>query len=188
MKCPTGCQKKAPQAKMQTHAKNCDFIYEFQLITPAGEIQSSQDGYWWSEQKIKLPVEISYEVKCSSYTGEALAMFSEEKRAWCGQSSPIALSWYMSPSRSDYDFRTKIFEAFPESKRHAGPILMEVDRFYHVSCQIYSDKAEFSIDGVKYASCSLKPGDVPSEGHFGMGKYIDNYSIFKDLKVRQLNS
>jgi hypothetical protein len=42
------------------------------------------------------------------------------------------------------------------------------------------------VDGVKYASCNLKPGDVPAEGYFGIGNYGPNHSYFKDLKVKKL--
>ena len=63
---------------------------------------------------------------------------------------------------------------------------MQVDRFYHIACRIYHDRAEYSVDGVRYASCSLKPGDVPSEGYFGMGNYGENHSLFKDLKIKNI--
>jgi hypothetical protein len=55
-----------------------------------------------------------------------------------------------------------------------------------VTCQIYPDRAEYSVDGFKYASCILKPGDVPTEGYFGMGNYSSSFSLFKDLKVKQI--
>ncbi len=53
-------------------------------------------------------------------------MFSAEKRQWSGASSPVALSWHVSPHRTDFDFRTKIFGGFPKSQRHSKPLLLKV--------------------------------------------------------------
>jgi hypothetical protein len=54
-------------------------------------------------------------VKCTKKEDLVLPMFSAEKREWSGASSPVALSWHVSPHRTDFDFRTKIFGGFPKS-------------------------------------------------------------------------
>jgi len=64
---------------------------------------------------------------------------------------------------------------------------MQLDRFYHIKCEIYTDYSEFSVDGVKYASCTLNPGDVPTEGFFCMGNFREKHCLFKDLKVKKLS-
>ncbi len=131
---------------------------------------TSEGQYWWSDKKCKLPLEISFDVKCDQMNGEVLPMFSAKRKEWSGiYSSPIALSWYLSPNRADFTFRSNIFGGFPSVQRHAAEIIMEVGKFYHLTCQIFSDHAEYSVDGVRYASCKLKSTDVPIEGYFGMG-------------------
>ena len=64
---------------MGEHFEICPLAHNY-LITPVDEILSSKDKYWWSEQTFKLPIEISFDVKCTSKNGEVLPIFSQEKR------------------------------------------------------------------------------------------------------------
>jgi hypothetical protein len=98
----------------------------------------------------------------------------------------MALSWFLASCRADFTFRSRIFGGFPQAIRHAAQIIADVNRFYLMECKIYDNCAEYSIDGVKYASCKYGPGIVPSEGYFGMGNYGSISFSFKDLKITSL--
>jgi hypothetical protein len=110
-------------------------------------------------------------------------MFTAEKREWCGDPSPIALSWFLAVNRHDFTFRTKIFHGFPPRALHADPVRMQIGRFYKLDCRIYKNYAEYYVDGVKYVSCKLEDGEVPEEGYFCMGNYGDKCCDFRNIKA-----
>eukprot|EP01094_Clydonella_sp_ATCC50884_P006892 TRINITY_DN1607_c0_g1_i1.p1 TRINITY_DN1607_c0_g1~~TRINITY_DN1607_c0_g1_i1.p1 ORF type:complete len:175 (+),score=33.49 TRINITY_DN1607_c0_g1_i1:227-751(+) len=79
-----------------------------------------------------------------------------------------ALTWHLSPHRSDFTFRTRVFLNFPSSIRLAEPVRAIVGEWYTVRCEISEESAVMFLDGVPYASCELSAADgVPSSGYFG---------------------
>lgn len=117
-----------------------------------------------------------------------LGLFTEEKREWSGpDTSPRCLSWHLHAKRADFDFRTNIYNGFPKSKRHSGDILLVPNKQYTIRCRIFVDKAEYYVDEVLYCSCKLQPGDVPTEGYPGIGRYNSESCLLQSMKVEPLS-
>ena len=60
MNCPKGCEFKESRKEIEKHLDNCTHKSGILQITPSGEIMSSQEKYWWTEQTFKLPIEFSF--------------------------------------------------------------------------------------------------------------------------------
>ena len=76
-----------------------------------------------------------------------LGIFTEEKRTFTGDSSPVCLSWHLHGSTADFTFRTKIFNDFPDDIRHMNDIFLVPNKKYEIKCRIWLDKAEYYVDG-----------------------------------------
>lgn len=53
-----------------------------------------------------------------------------------------------------------------------------------MTAKIYSDRAEYSVDGSDYASATYDVGAIPEKGHFGFALYSrDEHKIIDSVKI-----
>ena len=70
------------------------------------------------------------------------------------------LSWYASSSRSDFLFRTGIFEGFPPTT-YKNSFNFEANREYLMQATLSKTWAVYYIDGAKYGEVMYNEKDVP---------------------------
>lgn len=138
--------------------------------------------YVWLPNLYTLPAEISYDVTCGKESDEFLPCFSFTRAEWNSPSCD-ALSWYASPHRDDFTFRTNLFRDFPKVKRIAPPFKPTVGTKFTVSCKISSTSATYSINGKPYAQATYNDGDIPISGYFGFAKYQTEDITVQNVKV-----
>lgn len=141
-------------------------------ILPSPTPQSFQitNEYVWLPDLYELPAQISYDVTCGDQNDQFLPCFSFTKAEWDSPQCD-ALSWYASPHRSDFTFRTKLFREFPLVQRISPAWCPAVGAKFHVDCIITTTSASYSIDGKEYAAAAYNFGDVPERGYFGFAAY-----------------
>jgi hypothetical protein len=114
LKCPKECGESIIRKNYHNHKEECkQKDIQQENVTEPGQIIETTDEYYWTDKKFKLPLKISFSAMCKNTDGLVLSMFTAEKREWSGDSSPVALSWFMAANRCDFTFRTKIFGGFP---------------------------------------------------------------------------
>ena len=96
-----------------------------------------RQSYSWLPDPYSLPLQINFYAKITDKSGMILGLFSESQKEYSGEDSPAALSWFLHGSRSDFDFRTKIFGGFPTKERKTGDILLVPDQEYLVTSRIW---------------------------------------------------
>ncbi|MEZ4776717.1 MAG: hypothetical protein R3D00_26310 [Bacteroidia bacterium] len=128
------------------------------------------DQYVWLPNIYTIPAEISYDVTCNSETDEFLPCFSFSRAEW-DRKECDALSWYVSPHRDDFTFRTNLFRNFPQVNRLSAGFKPTVGTKFKVSCSINQTSATYSINGQPYATATYSDTDVPLQGYFGFAKY-----------------
>lgn len=127
--------------------------------------------YVWLPKLVSLPAEISYDFKCNDVNDEFIPVYSYNKAEWGNNSiAPDALSWYLSPHRDDFTFRSELFGSFPKIQRDEK-IKAEIGKVYNMKCIININSASYYINGKLYASATYKKGTVPSKGYFGFAVY-----------------
>ncbi len=126
--------------------------------------------YVWLPTIYTLPATISYDVTCGSETDQFLPCFSFTKAQWASPECD-ALSWFASPNRDDFTFRTQLFRNFPATQRLSPPFRPTVGTKFTVECKITATSATYSINGKDYATATYKEGDVPLRGYFGFATY-----------------
>jgi|TARA_B110000259_G_scaffold135742_1_gene152871 hypothetical protein len=127
--------------------------------------------YVWLPKLVSLPAEISYDFKFNSIDDEFIPVYSFNKSEWGNKNiAPDALSWYLSPHRDDFTFRTGLFNAFPKIQR-GEKIKTEIGKVYTMKCIIKKNSASYSIDGKTYATATYKEGTIPLKGYFGFAVY-----------------
>ncbi len=137
--------------------------------------------YIWLPKEYTLPLKISLDVTCMNNDDEFLPCFSKTKAQW-GYSDCDALSWYLSPHRDDFTFRTKLFGEFPKVERHQPRLKAVVGKKYRIICEIMEKSATYNIDGDKYASATYNSGTVPTAGYFGFAVYRT-----EDIKIENID-
>ncbi|WP_423226810.1 cadmium-containing carbonic anhydrase [Candidatus Amarolinea aalborgensis] len=141
-------------------------------ILPSPTPQSFQitNEYVWLPDLYELPAQISFDVTCGNQNDQFLPCFSFTKAEW---ESPQcdALSWYASPHRNDFTFRTKLFRDFPSVQRISPAWCPAVGAKFHVQCIITTTSATYYIAGKEYATATYRYGDVPERGYFGFATY-----------------
>lgn len=127
--------------------------------------------YVWLPKLVSLPTEISYDFKFNSVDDEFIPVYSYNKSEWGNKNiPPDALSWYLSPHRDDFTFRTGLFNTFPKVER-GEKIETEIGKVYTMRCIINKNSASYSINGKTYATATYKEGAVPLKGYFGFAVY-----------------
>jgi len=91
------------------------------------------------------------------------------------------LTFYASPTRNDFGFRTGVFEGFPEVIE-SNQFALNSEEWYHFDANISSDEASYDINGKLFQKVTLIPGDVQSQGYFGFISYNTPYK-FKNLTI-----
>jgi hypothetical protein len=151
---------------------------------PAASITIS-NTYVWLESVHSLPLEFSCTFVCNAHSDEFLPCFSKTRAEWPSQDCD-ALSWYISPHRHDFTFRTQLFRAFPTVSREGSGFNVEVGRPYKMKCQIRKDTATYWIDDQRYATATYAPGTVPSTGQIGFAVFGPAQISVKDVAVTGL--
>ena len=140
------------------------------LPQPTPQSFDLTNEYTWLPDLYTLPAQISYDVVCNQETDEFLPCFSFTRAEWDSQECD-ALSWYASPHRDDFTFRTNLFRDFPPVERLGTPFKPKVGETFKVSCIISADTATYAINGKNYAIANYADGVVPSQGYFGFAVY-----------------
>lgn len=139
------------------------------------------DKYIWLPEEYKLPLIFNCNFVCNTNSDLFIPCFSKTKAEW-GSGNCDALSWFFSPHRHDFTFRTKLFEEFPSIERHIPGFNAEVGRRYEMKCEINDNTATYWIDGNKYATATYASGTIASSGYIGFAAYgvlnivVDNIS------------
>jgi len=145
-------------------------------VSSAQPDQTITDKYIWLPDLVSLPSEINYDVTCHNESDEFLPCFSKNKVQW-GGSNPDALSWYLSPHRDDFTFRTNLFGTFPKVTRGAK-IKAVVGQEYNIKCTIGETSASYYVNGQLYATATYSAGTIPGDGNFGFAVYNpENISV-----------
>ncbi len=142
------------------------------LSSPIPQSFKITNQYVWLPHIYALPARISYDVTCENERDEFIPCFSFTKAQW-GSPECDALSWYASPHRDDFTFRTNLFGKFPTVKRLSPSWRPTVGEKFRMSCEITTTSATYSINGIDYATATYNEGDVPNRGYFGFAKYGD---------------
>ncbi|MBV6626864.1 MAG: hypothetical protein KI793_28655 [Rivularia sp. (in: Bacteria)] len=128
------------------------------------------DKYIWLPEEYKLPLVFNCNFVCNANSDLFIPCFSQTKAEW-GSENCDALSWFFSPHRHDFTFRTKLFKEFPTVERHIPGFNAEVGKRYQMKCEISNNTATYWIDGHKYATASYAPGTIPTSGYIGFAVY-----------------
>ena len=80
---------------------------------PNWRVEEGFAGTTWLPFELKLPVHIRYNFIVTKGNHEFIGVFSEQCGDWGSGSD--GLSWHVATNRCDFQFRTKIFGAFPEN-------------------------------------------------------------------------
>ena len=140
--------------------------------------------YKWFPEIHNLPVLIELDFTCNKDSDEFIPCFSYNQKQW-GKGVCDALSWYMSPHRHDFTFRTGLFDGFPEEERTPG-FNVQVGQKYHMMCRIEETGAEYHIDGEFYAKTNYSKGTVPITGYFGIAVYSPVDILVENVSVLSL--
>ncbi|SHI48936.1 hypothetical protein [Aquimarina spongiae] len=152
------------------------------LPTKIPESFKITDQYVWLPDMYTLPATISYDVICGSESDEFLPCFSFTRSEW-DSASCDALSWYASPHRDDFTFRTDLFRDFPKVDRLSPPFKPAVGAKFSVSCSIDSTSATYSINGKPYAKATYSNDTIPIQGYFGFAKYQTENITVENVKT-----
>ena len=140
------------------------------------------DEYIWLPELHVLPVTIRLQVRFGKKSDEFLPCFSANRVEW-GEGECDALSWYLSPHRHDFTFRTNLFEGFPEVKRFQKGKKAALNRDYQMTCTIRETNATYWIDGKRYARATYAAGTVPREGYLGFAIFEPEDITVWDIQV-----
>lgn len=66
----------------------------------------TRQQYFWSESSYRLPLKIEFEAKCPDNGDMCIGLFAKEQAEWSDDYSTETLSWFLSPHRDDFTFRT----------------------------------------------------------------------------------
>ncbi len=87
----------------------------------------------------------------------------------------------MAPHRSDFTFRTGMFDAEPPV-RGGQPQRITAQRWHEVRVELTTASATYWVDGRTFATATLRPGDVAAEGFVGLLSYASAFD-FRNLQV-----
>ncbi|MEM9163685.1 MAG: hypothetical protein AAGC54_11540, partial [Cyanobacteria bacterium P01_F01_bin.4] len=153
------------------------------LPSPIPQSFKITNEYVWLKDLHTLPVIISYDVTCGSDKDEFLPCFSFTRAEWASPDCD-ALSWYLSPHRDDFTFRTKLFRSTPTVQRLSPPWRPTVGTKFRVECEITETTATYSINEIGYATATYQPGEVPSQGYFGFARYGEANITVENVNIR----
>lgn len=139
-------------------------------ISPPLKPFNITNQYVWLKDLYYLPIEITYDVTCGNEEDDFLPCFSLTKAEWDSPECD-ALSWYASPHRDDFTFRTKLFRDFPIVERRSPPWRPTVGTKFQMKCRIFSTSATYFINGIEYATATYEEGQIPVKGYFGFANY-----------------
>lgn len=143
--------------------------------------------YLWLPELYSVPARISYDVVCHNEKDEFIPCFSFNRQEWNEERENCdALSWYLSPHRDEFTFRTKLFTDFPNVERLAAPFKPAVGEKVRVTCEVLETSATYFVNGKPYATTSFDPGDVPTQGYFGFAPYATENITVSDIKVGEI--
>lgn len=143
--------------------------------------------YVWQKSLYTLPVTVTFDAICHDAKDELIPAFSFTKQEW-GKDECDALTWYASPNRADFTFRTGLFGGFPSVTRaqksgRTWEFKPNVGEKFTMKCHITSTSAKYWINGEEYASSTYLEGTVPSQGYFGFATYGKENIDIENLTV-----
>lgn len=130
----------------------------------------------WLDREVSLPFSISYEATASKESDELIGCFSHTRSPW-GAADADALTWFLSPYRSDLTFRTKFYHGFPTVERHEPEFRITVHKPVQVHCRLAATSATYFVNGKKYATAKFSMEDVPQRGYFGFAAVGDDIGL-----------
>jgi hypothetical protein len=96
------------------------------------DFTDTSKDYYWIPETYTLPLQITFTAKIKDTDGMMLGLFSKTQDAFAGSDTQVALSWFLSGNRADFDFRTQIFMGFPDKERQTEDIILVPDQEYQV--------------------------------------------------------
>jgi hypothetical protein len=161
------------------------FVEGTPQITKIPSIVNITNTNYWLPELRYLPYEISFDFICRSVNDELIACYSKTKAPWA-QPNVDALTWYMSPHRDDFTFRTQMFATFPNVVRHMAGIKAEVGKSYKMRCVVEALTATYYINDQKYATATYPAGTIPTEGYFGFIAYAQDHITIQNMVVTKV--
>jgi hypothetical protein len=147
------------------------------LTSPPPKSFNITNEYVWLNDLHTLPIQITCDVTCRNEKDEFLPCFSLTRAEWDSPECD-ALSWYVSPHRDDFTFRTKLFRDFPSVQRLSPPWRPIVGTKFQMKCVVSSTLATYSINGKDYATATYEEGQIPGQGYFGFANYgVENITV-----------
>lgn len=123
----------------------------------------------WLGKEYALPATISFHAVLKGNHDQIIPVFSQTKAVW-GRPGCDALTYYLAADRSDYSFRFNGYDLKNSPTQHRRMLAIP-GTSYRFECTITSTSAEYSIDGLKYATVTYPIGSVPLKGFFGFFVY-----------------
>jgi hypothetical protein len=127
----------------------------------------------------KLPLIVRYKFIIKTDPHDIIGIFSKQCGEWGSGSD--GLTWHVATHRDDLTFRTQIYGSSTTSEKHATTYKMEVGKQYDAEVRITKDWACFYLNGAKYYSCVLNPGDVEEQGKIGFSSCSNGASVIFDI-------
>ena len=77
-------------------------------------------------KRFPRPFKLSFDYRFDN-AGEMIPIYAHYQENWqASEAARYGITWYAATNRSDFTFRTKIFGAFPQTKREGGGFNMKI--------------------------------------------------------------
>jgi len=125
---------------------------------------------------LSLPIYARAEVFTPTDNTECILLATLNRRGF-GQGGD-GLTAYGAVNRTDFTFRTRVFDAFPAGVRHHRRARLGLHEWNEMSLALSEHKATYWINGVQVATITFGHGDLPStELYIGFISYSTPYRI-----------
>lgn len=145
--------------------------YELSLDAPPDYAVQTEDGM----VRVQLPIYVRAEVFPPNAGTECMLIATSNCRYW-GQGD--GLTAYSCVRRTDFHFRTRVFDRFPTRvRRHCHERLQE-GRWNELSMALSENYATYWINGKRIATMTVTGGDIPAaELYVGLISYDSAYRV-----------
>lgn len=104
-------------------------------------------------------------------------------RAEWGEDSADALTWFLSPHRTDFIYRTGIFEETPDVERPSAGFLMPIGKPVRLYCHVGITRSSYYAEAKLYARATYHSGCVPKLGYFGFIPWENEEITVEDIRL-----
>lgn len=125
--------------------------------------------------RVTLPIYCRAEVLPLAADTECFLIATQNCRGWGQGGDGLTVS--SGVNRTDFTFRSGVFQGFPRVTRQGSPMLRSLE-WNELSMVLSETLASYWINGMLVASCKLEPGEVPAaELYLGLTSYSTAYRV-----------